>query len=134
MSSDDQIPVLQDLIFRGQTAIEENSRYPVEDDFEQMSEFDPELDPAINTEFETDLDSDPELEQTFDEPFEALSEDEFPQLDQLPDNEIPIETSAINDGAVNDESIDPLQIRQILNKHMDAAYAEIIELLNHRPT
>lgn len=131
MSSDDQIPVLKDLIFRGQTAIEENSRYPVEDDFEQMSEFDPELDPADNTELETD----PELEQEFDVPFSsALSEDEFPQLDQLPDNEIPIETSAINDGAVNDESIDPLQIRQILNKHMDAAYAEIIELLNHRPT
>lgn len=102
MNDEPQIPLLQDLLYRG---------HPESGKPEIIQTLDE------NTDFEIEQDEG-DIEITFKQ--ETLLEEE-------PEEKIPDKI----DPSVQELLIDE-EIRQILDKHMDKAYEEIIRLLNNR--
>ncbi len=105
MNNDSQIPVLRDLLFKGH--IENEGNQPVH----SLDE---------NTDFEIEQDDhDIDLKKDHDIAIDELAED---FEDDIVDEKDP---------SVQELIIDE-EIRMILDKHMDKAYAEIIRLLNNK--
>ena len=111
MSNEAEIPLLKDLLFRGQQEAEEKETSYSTDEHKDFEIEQDESDSKINDEEEI-------LHQ--EETEEAVAEE--PQLEELPD-----EINSSNNQQIGDDDI-----RLILEKHMENAYIEITQLLKEK--
>lgn len=106
MNDEIEIPLLQDLIQVGETVTQPPNHSPEDD--------------QAGLEYElpkrSDADFKPETEQAEKTPVEIEERDDLEQI------------NSIHELLIDEE------IRQILDRHMDEAYEEIIRLVNHRLT
>ncbi|MBT3205240.1 MAG: hypothetical protein HOM14_14780 [Gammaproteobacteria bacterium] len=111
MSNEADIPLLKDLLFRGQPEAEE-----------------------IKTSYSSDEHKDFEIEQD-ESDSEIIDEEEIihqeetdePVTEETPQEGLPDEINSTNEKQVGDDDI-----RLILEKHMENAYAEIKQLLKDK--